>query len=612
MTTRRRLTTAFGAGALALLTWCSLAGASASDRTAVTRSSLDATPTGLSVGETSASPAVPATTNLLAVQWRGDGDARVVVETRDGDGPWTRVATVGEADGGADTGSPDARAATRRLGQRWASEPVAVRGVDEVRVRVLTGTLRDPRLLAIGPTAARYRVPVQSGLLGGGAVAIAVAAVLLIPGRRLLGLLSVTVVLAAATVPMIATPRRADAFIPQAPPIITRGAWGADESLRLTACPDGPSYTAPQFAVVHHTATSNGDTPAQSYATVRSIYAYYVLGRGYCDHGYNFLIDRFGQIFEGRFGGVDRGVIGAHATNFNAGSIGVALIGDHSSLRPSAAAVSSLVRLLHWKLTIHTIDPNAPVATRGAVIDPVIGHRDAGAISGDTTACPGNAGYSILGAVRTWLRATVRVGVPWSAVDLVQRTPGSVRMAGWALDPETTDPIEVHTYVDSTGARWMADAERPDLAPVFPDRGTAHGFDVTVPVGPGTHTVCAYAISVVRGDNDAMRCLRTSGSPMGFFEAVGRAPAELAFSGWAIDPDTVDPIPIAVWVDGRYVGTTPADRDRPELAGLVPGYGTNHGFLAVLPVVPGVPHTVCLWALSALADPQSWLGCRVA
>ena len=216
-------------------------------------------------------------------------------------------------------------------------------------------------------------------------------------------------------------------------------------------CSSDLNYATPKLVVVHHTDTSNGDSPAQSYATVRSIYQYYVQGRGYCDHGYNFLIDRFGQIFEGRYGGVDRGVIGAHATNFNAGSIGVALIGDHSSLRPSAAAVSSLVRLLHWKMTIHTIDPNAPVATRGAVIDPVIGHRDAGAISGDTTACPGNAGYSILGAVRTWLRATVRVGVPWSAVDLVQRTPGSVRMAGWALDPETTDPIEVHTYVDTTG-----------------------------------------------------------------------------------------------------------------------------------------------------------------
>ena len=71
---------------------------------------------------------------------------------------------------------------------------------------------------------------------------------------------------------------------------------------------------------MHHTATSNSYSPAQSASIVRGIYVYYIQGRGYCDIGYNFLVDRYGIIFEGRYGGVDRGVIGAHATNFNTGT----------------------------------------------------------------------------------------------------------------------------------------------------------------------------------------------------------------------------------------------------------------------------------------------------
>ncbi|MSV68092.1 MAG: hypothetical protein F2877_03340 [Actinobacteria bacterium] len=478
----------------------------------------------LSTGEFSKSPAVPDSTNLVALQWRGDTSVKIAVQARSDSGIWTRVATVGEADGGADSGSTDAAAAAAKLrGGLLSSEPVSVRNVDEVRVRVLAGNLADVRLIAISEAKTTPALPLGQGLLAGGATGSFVAIGMVIPRRRLGGVVAALIVGGAFMGSSLSSPQAANALIPNQPAIISRSAWGADESLRLASCPEGPNFVQPEFVVVHHTATSNGDTPAQSAATVRSIYTYYVLGRGYCDHGYNFLIDRYGQIFEGRFGGVSRGVIGAHATNFNAGSVGIALIGNFSNETPPAAMQDALNRLLVWKMTVNQIDPNTPVATRGAVIDPIIGHRDAGAISGDATACPGNVGYAILPGLRNSLRANVPVGVPWSNVDLVQQTPLSIRFVGWALDPDTPDPIYIRAYGDKAG-RHVANLQRPDVGAAFPENGAAHGFDITIRVEPGTQVLCLYALSIGKGRNDLMRCVWTTGSPTSSFDGVGPEP----------------------------------------------------------------------------------------
>jgi hypothetical protein len=596
---------------LATVALCALAGAEGAPGTTVTK--IDASTRGdaLGVGERTESPAIPAATNILGVQWRGDPEARLAVETRAADGTWRTTATIGHADGGADPNSAEARGAAGRMAGRTASAPISVRGADEVRVRVTDGTISDVRIVAVAPTLPVREVPVQQGLVGGGVVAVLIAGALAIPRRRLIGAVGVVAMGGAMLAAVPARTPSADAAVPTAPGIISRAQWGANENLRLTACPDGPNYSAPTLAVVHHTDTSNGDSPAQSFATVRSIYEYYVSGRGYCDHGYNFLIDRYGQIFEGRFGGTDKGVIGAHATSFNTGTIGVALIGTFTSQGPPSPMVNSLIRLLQWKMTIHVIDPSVPVPTHGTFVDAVIGHRDAGAISGDGTACPGNVGYTLLPSVRAWLRATVPVGQPWSNVEVVRQTPGAVRMAGWALDPETSDPIDVHTYVDANGVRNVADLERPDVGAIYPDRGTAHGFDITSVVPPGTHSVCNYAISVGKGNNELMRCFTTSGRPIGNFEAVGREPGWIAVAGWTLDPDTADPILLDITVDGRYIHTTGAVAPRPDIDAAFPGYGAPHGFWARVPVTPGL-HTVCVFGISVLADPSTPLGCKVA
>ncbi|MDX6436301.1 MAG: hypothetical protein QOK34_1135, partial [Gaiellaceae bacterium] len=119
------------------------------------------------------------------------------------------------------------------------------------------------------------------------------------------------------------------------PPLLSRETWGANEAIRRAA----PSYAqSVQYAVVHHTAGTNSYSASQSAAIVRGIEVYHVKGNGWNDIGYNFLVDKYGQVFEGRYGGIDKPVIGAHAEGFNTGSVGVAVLGNYGSAAPPAAA----------------------------------------------------------------------------------------------------------------------------------------------------------------------------------------------------------------------------------------------------------------------------------
>jgi hypothetical protein len=192
------------------------------------------------------------------------------------------------------------------------------------------------------------------------------------------------------------------------PGIIPRAGWGADESLR---CPDAEYASNVSFAVVHHTVNSNSYGPNDSAALIRGIYYFHTQVNGWCDIGYNFLVDRFGQVFEGRYGGINQAVIGAHAGGFNAGSTGVALIGDFQSSPVPAATYNALRALLAWKLAYHHVDPlgvtshtvassdcncqRFPVGST-VTLPTIVGHRDV-----DFTDCPGQFMYDLLAQLRS-------------------------------------------------------------------------------------------------------------------------------------------------------------------------------------------------------------------
>jgi hypothetical protein len=198
------------------------------------------------------------------------------------------------------------------------------------------------------------------------------------------------------------------------PRIISRAAWGANESIRRA----DPDYSdTVKAAFIHHTVQSNSYSPSESAALIRSDYLYHVRTRGWNDIGYNFLVDRYGRVFEGRYGGVTRAVLGAHAGGFNTNSTGVALLGTFTSARPTAPMLAALHRLLAWKLDLTHVDPRGHTVLRSAggantrypagrrvVVNTVLGHR-----STSYTTCPGNPTIARLGAIR---QAVARIGRP--------------------------------------------------------------------------------------------------------------------------------------------------------------------------------------------------------
>jgi N-acetylmuramoyl-L-alanine amidase len=251
------------------------------------------------------------------------------------------------------------------------------------------------------------------------------------------------------------------------PALTLRTAWGANERIRRA----GPAYAENvRFAVVHHTAGSNTYTRAQSAAIVRAIQLYHVRGNGWNDIGYNFLVDKYGQVFEGRHGGVERNVVGAHAEGFNRGSVGVALLGTYAGLRPSAAALTAIANLLSWRLDVAHVDPLARLSwiSGGNARFPsgtpvplaaVAGHRDTG-----PTSCPGTALYRQLPTIA---RKVAEIGLPKLYDPVVAGRPGelvrfSARLS--TLRPWTVTVIdEAGTVVgtgrgEGTAVDWMWDA----------------------------------------------------------------------------------------------------------------------------------------------------------
>jgi flagellar hook assembly protein FlgD len=211
--------------------------------------------------------------------------------------------------------------------------------------------------------------------------------------------------------PQFASPLK-HAQIAGAPPIITRAGWHADESIRRGA----PFYAdGVHLAFVHHTVSSNSYTKAQSASIVRGIELYHVKSNGWNDIGYNFLVDKYGQVFEGRYGGATKPVVGAHSLGFNTGSVGIAVIGDYGSTSITPAARAALISLLAWRLDLAHVDPLSKVvrvsagnpkypAGRAVTLNAISGHRDV-----YPTSCPGARLYALLPSIRA---AVAKTGLP--------------------------------------------------------------------------------------------------------------------------------------------------------------------------------------------------------
>jgi hypothetical protein len=188
------------------------------------------------------------------------------------------------------------------------------------------------------------------------------------------------------------------------PPIIPRAAWGAAAVPPRAA----PQYGVVQMAFVHHTVTANDYTPDRSASMVLAIAKYHRDTNGWNDIGYNFLVDRYGQVFEGRAGGVDQPVVGAQAQGYNDQSTGVALLGTFTDEPIPEPAMAAVAQLLGWKLSLHGVpcEGGLTVVSGGGSLNrygagtPVAVQRISGHRDGDKTECPGNALYAQLPILR--------------------------------------------------------------------------------------------------------------------------------------------------------------------------------------------------------------------
>jgi N-acetylmuramoyl-L-alanine amidase/Fibronectin type III domain len=264
------------------------------------------------------------------------------------------------------------------------------------------------------------------------------------------------------------------------PSIVSRGGWGADPAYMTWA----PQFYPTKKLIVHHTATSDSYADrAGAQAQIRSIYYYHSVTQDWGDIGYNFLIDKFGTIYEGRYSrdyaganptgddATGRGVTAAHVSGWNSGTVGVALLGTLTSHDATPAARDALTRLLAWEASRNGINPEATEAfvnpVSGATITSpnIAGHRDYAA-----TACPGDTFYPTLPTIRRDVAALI---------------------AGSAPAPDTTPPSQPTALTVVPGRTqatltWNAPVETDDVNnyQVWRSRSATTGFaQVGTPTG---------------------------------------------------------------------------------------------------------------------------------
>ena len=195
---------------------------------------------------------------------------------------------------------------------------------------------------------------------------------------------------------------------PPKPDMVRRGEWGANRDSGGCHPRAAPHYGKVKVSVVHHTATTNSYTEEEAPSIVLGICRYHRNANGWSDIGYNALVDRFGNIYVGRAGGIGKAVVGAHTQGFNDKTTGVASIGTHTSEPIGSAEMHALIRFLTWKHAHHGIRANGHtrLVSEGGELNRwpagervrtsrITGHRHLGA-----TECPGAALNSQLKALR--------------------------------------------------------------------------------------------------------------------------------------------------------------------------------------------------------------------
>lgn len=381
-----------------------------------------------------------------------------------------------------------------------------------------------------------------------------------------------------------------------------RGEWGA----RPPAGDIGMGSTN-KLAVVHHSDSPNSYSPDQVPGILRGVQAYHIDGRGWSDIGYNFVVDKYGTMWEARAGSLDSPVVGAHAGGFNTNTVGIMVLGDYIAAQPSAAALEGVSQIVGWRLGTYGVDPagsatftsggNEKFAAGTPVNLPnVVGHQDTG-----STSCPGSI-ENYLPQIRA------------RAQDVSQQYRGEVNNLG------TVSPFGGGFFVQGTAR----DASQNPNGPVTLELdGTIVGTYTPQPSGAytagfvgitgGDHQLCMMVRRRSDGVDAKVDCrnVNVPGSPpWGTIDAVRQNGGRVYFAGWAYDPETTRSIDVHITVDGKRAYRADSGLLRPDVGGyLLPGYGPLHGYEYEVALDKG-SHTVCAVAINVGQGSNTYLGCR--
>lgn len=222
---------------------------------------------------------------------------------------------------------------------------------------------------------------------------------------------------------------------PANPGVIPRSAWDQGKGwVKNPGCPNGPVVDPTlKMAIVHHTVQANNYGPNDVPMMIKADYDYHVGPQQWCDIAYNFMIDKFGRIWQGRSGDTAMAIEGGHSLGFNQNTVGIALLGQYQpGASPAASTVTpdeqlAVSRLIAWKFGLFGVDPNASVqyapstdvSPHGVLhkagvpftLPTVVGHQDT-----SSTDCPGANAEALLPAIRQqagFMIAATRTPARW-------------------------------------------------------------------------------------------------------------------------------------------------------------------------------------------------------
>ena len=440
----------------------------------------------------------------LGVTWPSDApvaDLDVEVRTR-AEGEWTEWFTLEAADAAPDPGTADAAHSVR-----GGTDSLWVGDADAVQISFAASSDGGPEGLALALVDVPEGDPADAGQVGAADAGTAsaeapttavwtgspqVQTTLFRPGAAP----SADADYAAAVSTALAVPA-----VSPMPRIISRAEWGA----RPQVCTPDVATNGLVGAVVHHTAGSNSySTVDDAMRQIRGDQAYHIDGRGWCDIGYNFLVDKWGNIYEGRADSLSLPVIGVHAGGFNTGTVGVSMLGNYDTVGTPAVMIDAVARIIGIRLAAFNVNPtgsmtyytgtgeNSRFQNQEVALPRVFGHRDVA-----YTACPGQYGYAQLATIRSiagtyydaQMYAESRAVVAALYQDLLGRGTDPTGLAGWtaALMSGMSQSVLVSTLTrsDEYISLRVAKAYREVLGRE-PEAAGAQGWHVAIVAGQAT------------------------------------------------------------------------------------------------------------------------------